>query len=152
MRIYLDTSVPSTYFDERTPERQQATRRFWMHAAAKRELFISELLLTELKATPSPTKRQQMIDLVASLPCLELNDEVIRLARCLYEENLIPANKFDDALHLAHAAVAGVDVLISWNFSHMINLKVKQKLPVLLAEQRYFRQFQLISPFEYSEA
>ncbi len=28
-RIYLDTSVPSAYFDERTPERQQLTREFW---------------------------------------------------------------------------------------------------------------------------
>lgn len=152
MRIYLDTSIPSTYFDNRTPDRQQATLSFWRHALAKREIFISDLVLAEIKRTPLATKRQNMIDLVEQLPRLEMNEEVIRLARSLYEANLVPANKFDDALHLGHAAVAGVDVLISWNFRHMINLKVKQKLPVLLAEQRYFRQFQLISPFEYSEA
>jgi predicted nucleic acid-binding protein len=152
MRIYLDTSVPSTYFDDRTPDRQQATRSFWEHASAKREIFISELVLAEIKRTPLDAKRQSMINLVEPLPRLEMSAEVLRLARCLYEANLVPANKFDDALHLGHAAVAGVDVLISWNFRHMVNLKVKQKLPVILAEQMYFRQFQLISPFEYSEA
>lgn len=66
--------------------------------------------------------------------------------------NLVPQNKLDDALHLALAAVAGVDVLASWNFRHMVNLKVKQDLPVLLAQERYFRQYAIISPYEYRES
>jgi len=28
-RVYLDTSVPSAYWDDRAPERQELTKRFW---------------------------------------------------------------------------------------------------------------------------
>ena len=67
--------------------------------------------------------------LVKPLTTLSLNKEVVRLGRVLHNANLVPQNKLDDALHLALAAVAGVDVLVSWNFRHMVNLKVKQDLP-----------------------
>ena len=52
MRIYLDTSIPSTYFDERTPDRQQATQAFWSKASADSELLVSDLVLAELDETP----------------------------------------------------------------------------------------------------
>lgn len=151
MRIYLDTSIPSTYFDERTPDRQQTTQAFWSKASLDSELLISELVLAEIEQTPQSEKRLKMLGLVDSLTTLSLTEEVIRLGRVLHQANLVPANKLDDALHLALAAVEGVDVVVSWNFRHMVNLKVKRDLPVLLAQERYFRQYEIISPYEYAE-
>lgn len=84
MRIYLDTSIPSTYFDERTPDRQQATQAFWRKASADSELLVSDLVLAELDETPQENKRRQMQALVKPLTTLSLNKEVVRLGRVLH--------------------------------------------------------------------
>lgn len=152
MKIYLDTSVPSTYFDDRTPDRQSATRKMWSHALPQGHLYVSELVLAELKRTPTPEKRQDMVNLVEALPRLSLTAETIRLARILQQAGLVPPNKLDDAVHLAIAAVNGADALVSWNFRHMVNFNVKRHLPVILAGEGYFRQYQIIAPYEYSGA
>lgn len=57
MRIYLDTSVPSTYFDDRTPDRQKATQDFWERAFWEHELVVSELVLAEIEQTPSDLRK-----------------------------------------------------------------------------------------------
>ena len=41
MRLYLDTSVFSAYYDERTPERLRMTRDFW-HVLDRHEKLCSE--------------------------------------------------------------------------------------------------------------
>ena len=154
MKIYLDTSVVSAYFDIRTPDRQTSTKKLLDAAlqSVSDEFYISDLVLTELEQTPSTEKRQKMLKLVENLPSLRPDEETLRLARVLHQAELVPANKFDDAIHLALAAVIGVDVLVSWNFRHMVNLNVKRKLPVLLAQERYLRHFDIVSPYEYPEA
>lgn len=152
MKIYLDTTIPSAYFDTRTPDRQIATRQFWASVSHPFQLCVSELVLTEIKRTPSQLKRNEILLLVDGLLLLSINEEVFRVARVLHQQGLVPENKFDDAIHLAIAAVNGADALVSWNFRHMVNFKVKRKLPVILAEEGYFRHYQIISPFEYSGA
>ena len=153
MRIYLDTSVVSAYFDARTLDRQEATKKLIDAALGSEsdQFYISDLVLTELEQTPSPEKRYQMLELVQPFQSLRPDEETLRLARILHQAELVPANKFDDAVHLAIAAVRGVDVVVSWNFRHMVNLKVKIKLPVLLAQERYLRHFEIVSPYEYPE-
>lgn len=91
-----------------------------------------------------------MIDLVGPLRALEVSAEMVRLAKVIHQANLVPANKLDDATHLAIAAVEGIDVVVSWNFKHMVNLKMRQSLPIVLAQERYLRQYQIISPYEYA--
>lgn len=150
MRIYLDTSIPSTYFDDRTPDRQEVTRDFWARASSQDDLFASGLVLAELEQTPSEEKRHRMRNLIAPLKRLAITPEALRLARVLHQGQLVPANKLDDAIHLALAAVEGMDAVVSWNFRHMVNLKVKQNLPAILAREGYFRQFQIIAPYEYT--
>ncbi len=152
MRIYLDTSVPSTYFDARTPERQKATREFWERANLDgHTLYISEVVVAEIRKTPSLEKKNQILELVEGLEHLTLGPPVPELAEKIIASNLVPAGKVEDALHLALAALHLVDVVVSWNFRHMVNLKMKQKLPTVLAANGCFKRFEIITPFEYSE-
>jgi predicted nucleic acid-binding protein len=152
MRIYLDTSVPSTYFDARTPERQKATREFWKKANLEgHTLYVSEVVIAEISKTPSLEKRNQILALVDDLEHLALGPPVPELAEQIIASDLVPAGKIEDALHLALAALHLVDVVVSWNFRHMVNLKMKQKLPTVLAASGCFKRFEIITPFEYSE-
>ena len=150
MKVYLDTSVPSTYFDSRTPERQRATIDFWSRSLENdMELCISSIVLTEIQRTPSLEKRNKMLGLVEPLTNIPIGPEVSEIASRIIKANLVPENKIEDAEHLALAALHFVDVVVSWNFRHMVNLKIKQKLPLILAENGCFKKFEIISPFEY---
>lgn len=54
---------------------------------------------------------------------LSLSREAEDLAAAYIEDGAISASMRADALHIALATVARVDVLVSWNFKHIVNLK-----------------------------
>jgi predicted nucleic acid-binding protein len=51
MKVYLDTSVISALFDERTPERQNLTKAAW-DILDNYDVCVSELVVDELSAAP----------------------------------------------------------------------------------------------------
>ena len=65
--IYLDTSIVSAYFDERARLRQADTQLFWGSKGV--QFVVSWLVYQEIERTPNRVKRDQMLDLIQSLPC-----------------------------------------------------------------------------------
>ena len=78
--VYLDTSVPSAYYDERNLERQKLTREFWKKLAAF-DVFISSLVLTEIEGLKDDNKKRGLLRLLEGSEALTINDECERLAR-----------------------------------------------------------------------
>jgi hypothetical protein len=60
---------------------------------------------------------------VSHIEALALSREAEDLAAAYIEEGAIAAGMRADSLHIALATVARVDVLVSWNFKHIVNLK-----------------------------
>ena len=54
---------------------------------------------------------------------VRLSPEAEALARLYLSEAILTVNMFADAQHIAMATIAGVDVLVSWNFRHVVNLQ-----------------------------
>jgi hypothetical protein len=55
-----------------------------------------------------------------------VNEEMIQMAEKYMDQKIVSENYYSDALHIAVATVIGVDVLVSWNFKHIVNLdKIK---------------------------
>ena len=86
-------------------------------------LVLSELTLRELDAAPEAVR-----NLVAKIPeahieALGLSFEVEELAAAYVADGAVGAGMRVDALHIALATVARVDVLVSWNFKHIVNLR-----------------------------
>ena len=144
--VYLDTSVPSAFFDSKWLYRQQITQEFWPYALTEYQLAISEVTLAEIEATPDLTRRQEMLGLVATIPILDLSPRAALLSLEFLAANLVPAKKREDARHLAIAVENGFDFLVSWNFEHMVNAKTQKRLPVVSAQQGYFKQLLIVSP------
>jgi predicted nucleic acid-binding protein len=149
--LYLDTSVPSAYFDDRWPERQRVTRDFWTQAMPDFNAFISPATIEELRNTPQAARRDDLLQLVRSLPRLPISPAAEVLADDFIQDGLVPAKKPFDALHLALAVVYGMDMLVTWNFVDMINLHTKRLLPMLSAKHGYFKQLLIVSPQEFGE-
>ena len=62
--LYLDTSVPSAYYDNRAEERQEATIRFWEEVLPHYQVCISTTTIEELEATKDEGLRRNFERLV----------------------------------------------------------------------------------------
>ena len=119
-RIYIDTSIVGGYFDE---EFEVATKALFKRLENKEVIFVvSEVLEQELKTAPLHVR-----ELINSLDddCIEsvkLTDESKALANAYIEEGIVGIKHIDDCRHIATATINNVNVLVSWNFKHIVNL------------------------------
>jgi predicted nucleic acid-binding protein len=119
-RIYTDTSVVGGCEDS---EFRDASRRL-LEAFRRGDttLVISELTLRELEAAPAGVRGalgRVPTDFIEVLP---VSTEAEDLASAYVADGAIGAGMRADALHIALATIARVDVLVSWNFKHIVNL------------------------------
>jgi hypothetical protein len=82
--------------------------------AQKYELFASEVVILEILRDPNPQHRQKLLDALHRHPVAMLpsNLEIERLADLYLARGIIPAKKREDALHVAHATVHGLDIIV----------------------------------------
>lgn len=77
------------------------------------------------------------LGLIASIPLLELTLETLALARVILDRGIVPEKASDDAIHIAVAAVHGIDYLLTWNCKHMANPRNWRRISACLAERGY---------------
>jgi predicted nucleic acid-binding protein len=145
-RVYIDTTVPSAYFDGRTPDRQSQTQEFWKRLPSY-EATISALVLGEIRDTPDPDRRKNLENLVGDLPVLSVTAEAEILAEEYVKRGAIPSKYRDDALHVAIAVVHQVQLLASWNFHHLVNVKARRLINLVNALLGH-GQIEIVSPPE----
>ncbi len=68
---------------------------------------------------------KRRLEAIEDLPVLELNEDVLNLAKSLVETGPIPREFFEDALHIAVAAVNGMEFLLTWNYHHINNPRIR---------------------------
>lgn len=120
-RIYTDSSVLGGCEDEEFAE--HSVRLMESFVRGDRVLVLSSLTVQELAAAPAEVRRR-----LASVPeehieTLQLGIEAQDLAEAYLSAGVLPTRMRADAQHIAIATVARVDVLVSWNFKHIVNLQ-----------------------------
>ena len=120
LRVYLDTSIFSAYYDHRAPERRGQTVEFWARIAAF-EVATSELTREELEKTPGHDRRTELLKLLEGLTLHPITAEIKKLARHYVEIGVFTPIMLNDAVHVAAAVLTRQDILLSWNFRHMVN-------------------------------
>ncbi len=133
LKLYLDTSVINfALADDISEEDLKATQRLCKEInEGKYTAVISEVVLREIKNTRDKSKRDRLIGFVENIQLeedLEINDEVKMLAERYVNEGIIPLTYWDDALHIALASVNEVDILVSWNFKHIVRHKTRMEV------------------------
>ncbi|MEP7009360.1 MAG: type II toxin-antitoxin system VapC family toxin [Acidobacteriota bacterium] len=123
-RAYVETSIPSFYFETR-PEaemvaRREWTREWWARASDTVELVTSLAVVEELGRGDFPS-RQACLDLVAELPALAIEPAVLEIVAGYIRHQVMPADPAGDALHLALASYHRCDFLVTWNCKHLAN-------------------------------
>lgn len=123
--VYLETSVVSYYTSRPSRDlivaaRQQLTHEWWENYREQMETYVSTLVIQEAEVGDSIAARRRL-EAIADLPVLELNAHVLDLAKSLVNMGPIPEEFFEDALHIAVAAIHGIHFLLTWNCHHINN-------------------------------
>jgi len=131
--VYLDTTVPSAYYDGRAPDRQRLTEHFWRTRLPDFEPVISVVVLREIQDTPDPDRRSELAGLVDGLPILPFNEEADALTREYLAQGVFPQDYEADANHVAIAVVNGIQYLASWNFKHLVRVATRRRVNLVNA-------------------
>lgn len=127
LRIYLDTSIFSAFFDDRAPDRQTQTEEFWARITAF-EASTSELTREELEKTPDAGRRTKLLKLLESLTLHPITEEIRRLTQDYVKAGVFTPATLNDAVHVAAAVLTRQHILLSWNFKHMVNRTRRAKV------------------------
>mgnify|MGYP001584707293 CR=1 FL=1 len=144
LKIYLDTSVLSALDDERMPERQALTKTFWKELNDF-EVYISEVTVSEIQQIPVVEKKKKLLALAKQFNILSLSAKANALTSQYVRQKVIPAQFINDGIHLAIATVHQLDVLVSWNCKHLVNLKTK-KAANLINKKCGYKEIELVEP------
>lgn len=130
LKLYLDTSIINFAVDERNPAEKLLTRKLIEEIKAGRyEVFISDVVLLEIKKAEEE-RQKELLNIIREIDPeeLEVGQEVRSLAEKYVAEGVIPVKYMDDALHIALASVNDVDIIVSWNFEHIVKHKTRMEV------------------------
>jgi hypothetical protein len=120
-RIYIDTSVVGGCEDEEF--REHSSRLMACFEKGEYILVLSNLTIQELAGAPEHVRRHLSRIPEERIVGLPLDAEARDLADAYISEGVIASTMRTDAQHIAMATVGRIDVLVSWNFKHIVNIQ-----------------------------
>jgi hypothetical protein len=131
-RLYLETTIPSYLVarpsrDEIMRGQQAATREWWQHQRDRHELFVSQFVELEAGRGDAEMARAR-IAAIDGLSRLPVTESVRELAEEILASGLIPMKAAVDASHIAVAAVHEMDILLTWNCTHIHNIEISRQI------------------------
>jgi len=129
---YIETTIPS-YYVARTSlnllqaSRQASTRIWWDSGCSGFELFTSLEAIEEAQEGDAEMALQRLA-LLHKATHLDITDEVGTLAQGLVAGGLIPSKAASDAILIAVASVHKMNYLVTWNFKHIANPFLRDRL------------------------
>lgn len=133
-KIYLDTSVISYLEQTDAPEKMQITRDVWERLkSGKYDIYISNVVLREISRCSDENKRALLLSHLKEIKyeLVNVTDEVVDFAEKIVDLGILKKRSFDDCQHIAAAVVSNCDFIMSWNFKHIVNLKMIDGIRIL---------------------
>lgn len=119
-RIYVDTSVIGGCFDDEFDE--YSVQLFDEFISGTKMLVVSDVVMFELEGAPEEVKSVLKRVPGDYIEYVALTDESTALANAYLEDGVVAESSLSDARHIAIATVARVDILVSWNYKHIVNI------------------------------
>jgi hypothetical protein len=128
-KIYVETTIfgyltARTSRDVVTAGHQKTTQLWWNKRRPAFDLYSSELVVEELSAGDKREAEQRLSHL-RGITLLAISPEAVALAKALLKRKALPGKAENDALHVALAAVSGMDFLLTWNCRHLANASLR---------------------------
>ena len=119
-RIYIDTSVVGGYFA--TMFAKDTIPFFDSVKKGEVKIIVSEILEAELLRAPVFVRELMASISSKHIEKVKLTQEAILLADKYIAAKVVGKTSRADCQHIAIATISKADVLVSWNFKHIVNL------------------------------
>ena len=130
-KVYVETTIVSylTAWPSREIVRaaQQEVTRDWWSVRDVFDLYASQIVIDEA-AAGDPEAAARRLKALQGLQVLGVTPQADALSRDLVRQAALPTKAAIDALHIAVAAVHGMDYLLSWNCTHIANAAMRGKI------------------------
>ena len=147
LKIYLDTSVISHLDAPDAPKEMNDTLKLWEEIkSGMYTVYISDLTMAEINRCSDP-KRSEMLTSLTGIEYIKLfqDEKAEQLSQLYLEVGGLPSKSKDDAIHIAIASVNDCDIILSWNFSHIVNLRAMTAVEDVNFKKRY-KNIRILSP------
>ena len=119
-RLYLDTSVFGGLYDE---EFQEITKPLFERIEKSEfEIIFSNITEQELENAPQIIKSTINLLPQNSTLLVKSDLEAAQLAKKYIDEKVVGPTSYADCLHIALATIHNANILVSWNFKHIVNV------------------------------
>lgn len=146
LKLYLENSVINMYFQDDAPYLRDLTRQFWREVLSHFDVYISEVVLDEIRATEELNLRKALENLIKDFKVLEITEEAVKLSELYLSYRRLPRG---DALHLASASIGEIDFLVTWNLRHLykrgtqemireVNARLMIPVPTIVTPEDFF--------------
>ena len=115
------------------------------------DIYLSQVTITEMNECPI----DKLNILKARLEEIKytklvLNDDCFNLAREIINIGILTEKSLDDSYHIATAVINDCDIIISWNFKHLVNVKTIDGVRAITQLKRY-KNINIIDPLTLLE-
>ncbi len=144
-RVYLDTSVIGGCFDNEF--------MVWSNALfedlrnEKIKAVTSFLVAAEIADAPEMVKEKYRQLLGCNIEVINKNGKSNCLLNSYLQHNILSQRFVDDMNHIALATIACVDMLVSWNFKHIVRYDKIRLFNAVNIENGY-KTIEIFSPRE----
>ena len=120
LNLYIDTSVIGGYFDV---EFEEETKMLF-DSILNNEFHVIYSSVTEDELIKAPEKVKNLLSLIQNenKTRIELTEEAVMLGDTYITENVVGKTSREDCFHIALATIFKADILVSWNFKHIVNV------------------------------
>ena len=126
LKVYVETSfvcylTGDPTLNAKIAADQAYTRQWWTEEREACDVYVSRYVIGECAVgRDDAVLRRDAV--LRELPLVEAESSAVEdLARKLIDGHALPCGETTDALHIASAAIAKMDVLLTWNCRHMAN-------------------------------
>jgi predicted nucleic acid-binding protein len=147
LKIYLDTSVISHLEAPDRPDRMADTHKLWeLIKAGAYDVVLSSVDFFEL-AKCSQEKRTILAGFLTQIQYqhIEVTDDILAIADRFIELKVLTRKSYVDCQHIAAAIHTGCDLVVSWNFEHMVNIRTIKGAKVVTTMDGY-KEILICSP------
>lgn len=149
--VYIETSFIS-YLTNRLSNdylvsaHQRVTREWWERRRAFFDLCISQVVSQEIREgnLEASSRRVKAVEGIAELG---LTPGAIELAKDFVKKGALPSKAFNDALHVAIAAINGIDYILTWNCTHIANGEIIHVI-ISICEEHEYKTPMIFTPLE----
>ena len=139
LKIYLDTSVISYLDQNDSPEKMADTLKFWEFLKkGELDVLVSEVTMKEIVRNKEP-KLSKLKDFLSEIDyeTTEETAEISEVAKKFIENGILTEKNYDDCVHIASSLVHDCTCIVSWNFKHIVNMKMINGVKLVAAQTGY---------------